>query len=203
MLSCPNYRCDNRMCACPKSMPGVIFSLRSGQTSTGVAVCATTDSLLGRHHESPPNPVDLRHAMIGAGTASRMLQWATFGTKEDQSDQTQYQRQAIRHRRARGYALAVGAARRSGSYRNQVWLRYGVVWRLNSTYRWPAGARLHTPDFIARQLKGRHHRSDRRGQGRQGGAGGVDRPGCSAMRILPVWPDHVGDRAPQAQAQAH
>ena len=30
----------------------------------------------------------------------------------------------------------------------------------------------------------------------EGGAGGVDRPRCSAMRILPVWPDHVGNRAP-------
>ena len=59
-----------------------------------------------------------------------------------------------------------------------------------------------TPISAVANKQGHHHRGDRRGQGRPGGAGGLGRDGRAAVRLLPGRADHVGDGAAQAQPEA-
>jgi hypothetical protein len=66
----------------------------------------------------------------------------------------------------------------------------------------PAGPLLPDSRRQRRRSSDHHDRGDRRGAAGRGLAEGVAGVGGGAVRLLPVWPDHVGGGAAERQAEA-
>src|SRR2546425_5620119 len=139
----------------------------------------------------------MRRLLRGASLSGRRAR------KESQYDKAQHQRKILRCRPSGRYPAAVDASRSVGPYRNQVRLRHGAVRRVYRACRWQTGTRVHDAHFRAGEQEGHHDRSDWQQQGGKGGAGRVDRPRRTPVWLLPGGPDHVRDRAAQAETQAH
>ena len=103
------------------------------------------------------------------------------------------QRRHARHRRRPGHAAALGAARPARRHRHQVRLRHRAVRRLHGAPRRPAGALLPTRlgDVGAAQVTTIEGVSGRVAEAVQEAWVELD---VVAVRLLPVRPDHVGDR---------
>ena len=97
--------------------------------------------------------------------------------------------------RPRRHAAAVDAARRAEHDRHEVRLRHGPVRRVHDSDRRTADAVLHHAGFGRGREADHDHRGDRSDAGGQEDPGGVARARRAAVRLLPVRPDHVGERA--------
>ena len=91
--------------------------------------------------------------------------------------------------------LFVGNPRGRRLTRNKIWMRHRAVRRLHRTHRGPSDALLR--DAALRRARSAHSH-DRRHQQQSGEsrADRLDRSASSAMRLLPVRPDHVRCRSP-------
>src|SRR6266852_3951349 len=112
------------------------------------------------------------------------------------------ERQAPIRRSQPGHAATLGASRHSEHDRHEIRLRHGALRRLHRAYQRRSYALLHHRDFQRRRQESHHHRRTfRRRQPSR--AASLDGRRRSAVRLLPVRPDHVRRSSPFQETQAH